>query len=461
MRNHFYRNLLILAVVVFSAVQITPTIGWITLDPAERTTRLAQWEVEDLERAREGPGTFQKGKYAVQRWAQFDRDRVINLGLDLLGGLHMVLGFEMTPEATERGLDESMVQDIILRNVISRIGEYEAKEPIIQKLGTNKIQIQLPGEKNIQRAKDLIMQTAFLAFHMVSGPQETVKVLKAVDAHFEEGFVRYLEVPSSPGGQFEVPKENFELVRSLARVANETPGVLPEGKMIAFSPPPAPWQDGGYLIYVMDAKEEMTGEDLKNAVARPDDQSPGNWLILFEFGPDGADDFGALTEANVGRQMGIVVDGRVVSAPNINERIYASGRITGNFAPEEAQDLAIALNSGSMPVPVREYYTAIVGPSLGQDSVERGVTSSIAGLLIVMVFMFLYYRVAGLVADISLAINALLILGAFAYFDVTLTLPGIAGLILTIGMAVDANVLIFERIREEQATGKSLAASVE
>ena len=209
MRNHFYRNLLILVVVAFSAVQITPTIGWITLDPAERTTRLAQWEVEDLERAREGPGTFQKGKYAVQRWAQFDRDRVINLGLDLLGGLHMVLGFEMTPEATERGLDESMVQDIILRNVISRIGEYEAKEPIIQKLGTNKIQIQLPGEKNIQRAKDLIMQTAFLAFHMVSGPQETVKVLKAVDAHFEEGFVRYLEVPSSPGGQFEVPKENF------------------------------------------------------------------------------------------------------------------------------------------------------------------------------------------------------------------------------------------------------------
>ncbi len=461
MREHRYRSLLILAIVVVSAVQIYPTVGWTMLDPAERASRLEQWREEDVERMREGPGTFQKGVYSAKRWAQFDREMVINLGLDLLGGLHMVLGFDMTPEAEERGLTESDIQDIILRNVTNRINEYEAKEPLIQKLGTNQIQIQLPGEKDIQRAKNLIMQTAFLTFNMVSGPQETVQVLKVVDAHFNNDFVPFLDSPSSRGGQYEVSEEYFEHISSLAKQANEVPGLLPEGKMIAFSPPPTPWQEGGYLLYVMDAKEEMTGEDLKNAVARPDDQTPGNWLILFEFGTDGARDFGELTEANIGRQMGIVVDGHVVSAPNINERIYASGRITGNFSPEEAQDLAIALNSGSMPVPVREDYTAVVGPSLGQDSVERGVTSSILGLLIVMVFMVLYYRVAGIVADISLAINALLILGAFSYFNVTLTLPGIAGLILTIGMAVDANVLIFERIREEQSTGKSLAASVE
>jgi len=461
MREHLTRTLLILAIIVASAVQIYPTVGWMTLDADERESRKVQWSEEDLERLREGPGEFQKAVYAVQRWSQFDRDRVINLGLDLLGGLHMVIGFDMTPEAIERELTESDVQNIILRNVLNRANEYGAKEPIIQKLGKNQVQIQLPGEKDIQRAKALIMQTAFLAFHMVSGPQETVQVLKDVDAHFNNGFVPFLDPPSSRGGQYEVSREHFELVSSLAEEANRTPGLLPEGKMLAFSPPPAPWQEGGYFIYLMDDTWEMTGEDLKSAVARPDDQSPGNWLILFEFGADGVREFGDLTEANVGRQMGIVVDGHVVSAPNINERIYGEGRITGNFTPEEAQDLAIALNSGSMPVPVREDYTAIVGPSLGQDSITRGVRSSIIGLLIVMVFMVIYYRLAGVVAVISLAINALLILGAFAYFNVTLTLPGIAGLILTIGMAVDANVLIFERIREEQAMGKSLAASVE
>ena len=461
MREHLTRTLLILAVIVVSAVQIYPTIGWMNLSEAEQTSRSEQWDQEDIERLREKPGTFQRGVNGVRRWSEYDRDMVINLGLDLLGGLHMVIGFDMTPEAEERGLTEADVQDIILRNVINRINEYEAKEPSIRALGDDKVQIQLPGEKDIQRAKDLIMQAAVLGFHMVSGPEETVQVLKAVDAHFNNGFVPYLDPPSSRGGQFEVSREQFLLVSGLAKEANTEPGLLPEGKILAFSPPPAPWEEGGYLFYVMDAEAGMTGEELKSAKARPDDQSPGNWLILFEFNSAGASEFGELTGANVNRAMGIVVDKHVVSAPNINEAIYGSGRITGSFTQEEAQDLAIALNSGSMPVPVREEYTAIVGPSLGQDSITRGVTSSIIGLLIVMVFMLFYYRVAGLVANISLAINALLILGAFAYFNVTLTLPGIAGLILTIGMAVDANVLIFERIREEQATGKSLAASVE
>ena len=461
MREHLTRTLFILALIVASAMQIYPTIGWMTLSPAERESRLEQWDREDLERLREKPGASQRAVNAVQRWSQFDRDMVINLGLDLLGGLHMVIGFDMTPEAIERGLTESDVQNIILRNVRNRVNEYEAKEPNIQKLGKKQVQIQLAGEKDIQRAKDLIMKTAFLTFHMVSGPQETIQVLKAVDAHFNNGFVPFLERPPPGEGQYAVSREQFRLVSALAEEANETPGLLPEGKMFAFSPPPAPWEEGGYLIYLMDAKEEMTGEDLKSADARPDDQSPGNWLILFEFNADGVSEFGDLTEANIDRQMGIVVDGHVVSAPTIQSRIYGEGRITGSFTQEEAQDLAIALNSGSMPVPVREDYVAIVGPSLGQDSITRGVRSSIIGLLIVMVFMVFYYRLAGVVADISLAFNALLILGAFAYFNVTLTLPGIAGLILTIGMAVDANVLIFERIREELATGKSLAASVE
>lgn len=461
MQNHLYRTLLIVGVVLASAFQVYPTVGWVLLDDEQRAARTEKWNEEDLARLREDPGTLKKAGYRIKRWSEYDRGMVINLGLDLLGGLHMVLGFDMTPEALERELTESDVQDIILRNVRNRVNEYEAKEPIIQKLGSNQIQIQLPGEKDIQRAKNLIMKTAFLTFHIVSGPDETIKILSALDAHFANGFVPFLDPPSGRGGEFEVRLEHFDLVNSLVQQALEVPGLIPPDTTIAFSPPPAPWQDSGYLIYVMKKKEGMTGEDLKSAVARPDDQSPSSWLILFEFGADGSRDFARLTEENVNRSMAIVVDGHVVSAPNISERIFGSGRITGSFSQEEAQDLAIALNSGSMPVPVREDYTAIVGPTLGRDSVERGINSSVIGLVLVMVFMLLYYRVAGIVANISLAINALLILGAFGYFDVTLTLPGIAGLILTIGMAVDANVLIFERIREEQATGKSFAACVE
>ena len=461
MQNHFYRNLLIVAVILLAAIQIVPTVGWMTLDDTEREARLEQWREEDYEWLKNKPGFFERATNRVKRWSEFDRDRVINLGLDLQGGLHMVLGFDMTPQAEERGLDEGMVQDIILRTLRSRINEFEAKEPIIQKLGNNKIQIQLAGEKDIQRAKNLIMKTAYLTFNMVSGPDETIQVFRAVDRHFENEFVPFLDPPTDRSGQFEVPKEHFELLRSLVARALDVPGLIPEDKTIAFSPPPAPWQDEKYLIYLMDRQEGMSGEDLQSAVARPDDRSPGNWQILFEFGAEGARQFADLTEQHVDEQMGIVVDGKVVSAPTINERIFGSGQISGSFTADEATDLAIALNSGSMPVPIREDYTAIVGPSLGRDSVEKGINSSIIGLILVMAFMVFYYRLAGVVANISLAISALIILGAFAYFNVTLTLPGIAGLILTIGMAVDANVIIFERIREEQATGKSLAACVE
>ncbi|MCH7959557.1 MAG: protein translocase subunit SecD [Candidatus Hydrogenedentes bacterium] len=460
MQNHFYRTLLIYSVIVLSAILIYPTLGWMTLTPAERDAQLLQWDEEDNEWRKEKHSFSERVTKSVRRWSEFDRSRVINLGLDLQGGLHMVLGFEMTPEATERGLDEAAIQEIVLQNVRNRINDFEVREPVIQKLGKNQVQIQLPGVKNVQRAKDLIMKTAFLGFHMVSEPEETLRTWRAVDEYSGNDFVPYLDVPFSRGGPFQVSEEHFNHIKDIVQRA-EAAGILPEGKTVAFSPPPLAWEDRGYEIYLMDAKELMSGEGLKSASAVPDSQSPGVWMILFEFDTDASREFADLTESNVGRDMAIVLDGKVVSAPTINERIFGGGQISGSFTAEESKDLEIALNSGSMPVPVREDYTAVVGPTLGADSVTKGVRSSIIGLLLVMVFMFVYYRVGGLVANIALTVNALLILGAFAYFGATLTLPGIAGLILTIGMAVDANVLIFERIREELRNGKSLASAVE
>ena len=232
--------------------------------------------------------------------------------------------------------------------------------------------------------------------------------------------------------------------------------------MFAYSPKPDKYaEEQNYLLYLIDDKAQMSGENLSLAVARPDQQSPGQWQIVFEFNAEGSREFAELTGGNVGRSMAIVLDGNVMSAPNINERIFGSGNISGSFSNAEARDLAITLNSGSLPVDIREDATNIVGPILGQDSIDKGVRSSLVGLVMVMIFMIIYYRIGGILANISLAVNAIVLLGAFAYFNVTLTLPGIAGLILTIGMAVDANVLIFERMREEARQGKSLGVAIE
>lgn len=453
------RALIICAVCGVASIYIYPTIGWMTLSNEAREERLEQWRQEDLELVK--PTFWSNVTNGLNRWLQFDREKVINLGLDLQGGVHMVLGFEMTEEAVARGLDEADVQDMILERVRMRVNEFEAKEPVILKLGKNQVQVQLPGEKDVQRAVNLIMRMARLTFHIVSGPDEVSAILARVDRHFNNAFVPFLAWGASGRGVLEVPVENYARIHALAQEANETPGVMPEGKMLAFSAPPKPWEDRGYLIYVINSEFEMTGEGIKNAASRIDNNSPGNWQILFEFDSDSASQFADVTQQNIGRQLAILLDGYVVSAPTIQSRIYGSGQISGTFSQEESRDLAITLNSGSMPVPIREDYKGVVGASVGADSVNKGVRSSIVGLVLVMAFMVIYYRFGGLVANIALTVNALLVIGALAYFGATLTLPGIAGLILTIGMAVDANVLIFERIREELRNGKSLASSIE
>lgn len=464
MERHVFRTLLIYLTIVLAGIIILPTVGWMTLDDQARTHRQEIWELQDRERGLEEAGFFQRTSWAVRRWAEFDRDRVINLGLDLQGGIHMVVGFDMPEQSSldERVMTEADVQEMVLQRIRNRVNDFEAKEPTIQKLGKNQVQIQLPGEKDIQRATDLIMRTAFLTFHMVSGPDETNNILIAIDNFSNNGFIPYLESAfGRGGGSFQVPEQNLQRVKEVIAEAEEAGGVIPDDKTIAFSDPPKPWETRGYYLYVMDKEAAMTGEGLKTAVARPNPSSPGAWQIIFEFDTDGARDFAEVTGSNIGRNMAIVLDESVVSAPNIEGRIFGTGNITGTFTANEAKDLAISLNSGSMPVKIREDYKGVVGASLGADSVRKGVRSSLIGVAFVMLFMAIYYRVGGIVANIALTANGLLVLGALAYFGATLTLPGIAGLILTIGMAVDANVLIFERIREELKNGKSLASSIE
>ncbi len=217
-------------------------------------------------------------------------------------------------------------------------------------------------------------------------------------------------------------------------------------------------QAGGTVYYLVRKVAAVTGRDLRNA--RPTLDENNRPAVSFSLNQDGAAKFGRVTGENVGRQLAIVLDGRVQSAPRIESRITDEGRITGTFTQEEAQDLALVLRSGALPASLTYLEERTVGPTLGADSVRAGVLASLTGLGLVGVFMLFYYKLAGINAIVSVAMNLVILLGFMAYVGATMTLPGIAGFILTIGMGVDSNVLIFERIKEELAAGRSVKQAV-
>ncbi|MCF6283671.1 MAG: protein translocase subunit SecD [Candidatus Hydrogenedentes bacterium] len=475
MKKHLFRSLLIWGAIIVSLLVIYPTVGWMVLSktsPEVLEARMAKWEAEDKAWAAESHGYFSELAFSLKRWSQCDRDQVINLGLDLQGGIQMVVSFDWHDLDEERiaalheedGLSDTeiaqLVQDTLYDQLVNRISEFEAKEPVIQKLGTDQIQAQLPGAQNTDRARDLMTKTALLNFHIVSGQDETVAAFRSIKEHFPNDFSSYLEAPGFDGMVWVKP-ENYLAAKEMVAKLEAIPGAIPEGKMLAFGRAPRLDQEQRYDLYVLDKKPIATGEGLTSASAIPDPQNPASWAILFNFDAEGGGKFGEATEANINRAMAIVMDGVVMSAPNINSRIDYSGQITGSFSGEEARDLAIVLNSGSMMVDVDVDSVDLVSASLGADSVHSGVTSALWGIFLVGVFVLAYYLVPGGIALIALLLNAILVLAAMAYFDMTLTLPGIAGLILTIGMAVDANVLIFERIREELRVGHSVISSID
>jgi preprotein translocase subunit SecD len=214
-------------------------------------------------------------------------------------------------------------------------------------------------------------------------------------------------------------------------------------------------------VYIVDRVPIITGRDLRSATAQLSTDTPGSYEVSFTISNDAARRFGPFTEQNVGRPMAIMLDKRVESAPVIQSRIDDMGRITGRFGQQEANDLALVLRAGALPASIRYLEERTVGPSLGADSIRSGVQASVVSLILVMVLMVIYYRLSGVNAVVALLLNLVILLAALAYFGAVLTLPGIAGVILTIGMGVDSNVLIFERIREELRAGKATVSAVD
>ncbi|MGH7198218.1 MAG: protein translocase subunit SecD [Candidatus Omnitrophota bacterium] len=328
----------------------------------------------------------------------------IKLGLDLQGGMDLVLRVDLdkVPEIDREDASARAME--IIRN---RIDQFGVAEPSIQRQGFGRIGVQLPGVKDRERALELIGRTALLEFKLVSEDASALEKARA--------------------------------------------GSPPEGQALYKT------EEGGEVL--LEKETSLTGKYITNAAV--DFGQYNEPIVSLEFNSDGAKLFSDLTGANVGRQLAIVLDDKVQSYPVINERI-PSGRaqITGRFTFEQANDLAIALRAGALPAPILIEEERSVGASLGKDSVEKGMRATWIGAAVVVAFMAAYYLFAGIVANLALSFNILIVMAALSYFHGTLTLPGIAGIVLTIGMAVDTNVLIFERIREELALKKPLAASL-
>lgn len=445
------------------------------------------------------------------------RGKALKLGLDLQGGMHLVLEIDRS----EVDIEEDKYADALDRTleiIRNRVDQFGVAEPLIQKIGDERLIVELPGLEDEERAKELVRSSAYLEFKVVEGVDKMAEIVKSIDemllasagvteSGFEDGEVTEEVVEEAAEDTArtsieellypEVKSEEKEtranlLLSSLmvtwpVREGNPDIAVLADNvlafeRLLAREDVSALIPDDvrfhwGPKIFLTDGREfrqlflleresEMTGELLSTADATigsgNDPRLANQPIVNLEMTDDGDDVFERITGRHVGERLAIVLDGVVKSAPVIRQRISGGrAQIEGIDSINEARDLAIVLRAGALPAPIKIIEERTVGPSLGADSIEKSKMAGAIGMLIVICFVLFYYRFAGILAAVALVLDVFLVLAALAGFEATLTLPGIAGLILTIGMAIDANVLIYERIREELETGKSIRASID
>jgi preprotein translocase subunit SecD len=353
------------------------------------------------------------------------------LGLDLQGGTQLTLQVKTTeavPTITPEKLEG--VQQVV-ENRINGLGVSEA---VVQTIGSDQLLVQLPGVSDPEQAERVLGGTAQLDFREQKAGTEAQL---GVEFQVRQGLLVEQETLKAGGDQAAIAENQAALTRSNEAIAG------------------------------LFSKTGLTGDKLRNAYAQP--ISGNSWEVVLDFNDQGASDFADLTKnvAGTGRSLGIFLDNQLLSAPSVEARYAETGitggraSITGGFDGDRAIDLAVQLKGGALPVPVEVIENRTVGATLGRDSIQRSIYAGLGGLLLVLIFMAVYYRLPGIIADISLVIYSILTFASFNLLGVTLTLPGIAGFILSIGMAVDANVLIFERTREELRSGKTLYRSVE
>jgi SecD/SecF fusion protein len=472
--------LLILFLVAVSFFYLLPSIKYWSLSDSEKQ----QLRIDDPQKL-----------FSLEK-------RAIKLGLDLKGGMHVVLQVDksrLNPEEQKDAVDRALE---IIRN---RVDQFGVTEPLIQKQGEDGIIVELPGLVDAERARDLIGKTAQLEYKLLPEPEIMNNLIEEIDkalaaaepeslAEVQEeeieepiedlfateekdtidDFLEELdeELPeedrpfsslleASRSFHFYVPKEEMARVDYFLNKP-EARRVIPDDLEFAWATETELIQGMEYQkLYILKKRVEFSGKYLTDAKPRFDEfRKP---YVHFTLTKRGGRRFAQLTGANINKPLAIVLDGRVESAPTIQDKVRDEGRITmgGDATWEDAHDMSIVLRAGALPAPVKIAENRVIGPSLGQDSVRKGTLAATIGLAVVLLFMFFYYRISGLVADFALFFNLFFLLAAMAALHATLTMPGIAGIILIVGMSVDANVLIFERIREELRTGKTVRASID
>jgi SecD/SecF fusion protein len=472
-----WRMILVAAVVVVALIFCYPTIRLATLSSQEKA-EMSEGQLNDL------------------------KDKAVKLGLDLQGGMHLVL------EVDQSQIGDADIKDVMSRAetiIRNRIDKFGVAEPIIQTEGDDRIVVQLPGLTDETRAKRLVGQTALLEFRLVREGDEFRNLLADIDeklkdeirsmtsdedlAEFEKQLTD-LAAETDTTGLREAAVAELERGRGLSALVSFIPvGIHEDGVVLMKDKPVVErilerarqdnlipkdveilWgrdtehgREGDFQrIYLVNVEAPLTGKYIESAQVnwRLQNASPGSPGVSLDFNRLGRSLFSRITGQNVDRRLGIVLDGTVHSAPNISERIMGSAAITGGFTPEEATDLKIVLEAGALPAPLEVAEERTVGPSLGIDSIRSGVRAALIGGIAVAIFMVIYYNLSGLLAVLALVLNLIIMVAVLAGLRGTLTLPGIAGIILTIGMAVDANVLIFERIREELALEKTVRRAI-
>ena len=400
------------------------------------------------------------------------RKGALNLGLDLQGGAHLVYEVDLK-DLPETGKADAVDRAIeIIRNRIDQLG---VAEPVVQRQGQDRILVQLPGVLDTERAKDIVGRTARLEFKIVKTDAETQGLGARLDA-----FLAARRPPAANDSTGAAARPFTSLIRGgypgMLFVENEdipkVDQLLAEARTAIPANTSLCWArevsdvsgKPGRFLYVLDARVDLNGGHLQNAqyavgVDPANPSGPGCRLFMTK---EGGAIFYRLTKANVNRQMAIVMDNAVYSAPRINDAIKGGEAvITGIRADTEAKDLAVVLRAGALPATITIAEERTVGPSLGRDSIRQGMMAGWIGTAAVILFMLIYYQGSGVIAIIALVLNITYLMAAMVLLKASLTLPGLAGIILTIGMAVDANILVFERIREELRAGKSVRSAID
>jgi protein-export membrane protein SecD len=391
------------------------------------------------------------------------KDRSLHLGLDLQGGMNLILEVDKTQlskEEADGAVDRALE---ILRN---RVDQFGVSEPVIEKQGANRINIQLPGVVDRERAKMLLGKTAQLEFRIVAENDVFQKLIENIDKSLDD--LKYTENErlgtsiDYNGSDFIVYPENIQVIKDIISL-DEIKKLIPADYILMWGREKEKEGSTNTMLYLVEKNAVLKGDAILEAIPGiGTSDNPYGVKVQLTMNRTAKNKWASITGSNVGRRIAFSLDSIIVSAPVVRERIPSGNTeiSMGNGTINDAKDLAIILKAGALPAPVKIVEERSVGPTLGSDSINRGIKAMVYGAIVVFVFMAIYYAMSGLIADFAMLLNLIIVLAVLSLFKATLTLPGMAGLILLVGTAIDANVLIFERIREEITSGKTMRTAI-